>query len=112
VAGTVCVNGPNGGAATCGQLPGHGASCTASQFCDNLGDYCDLTTGVCATRVAPGGACPTNTQCASAAFCDTTTTTCVALGLPGAACTQATDCLTNDCVAGACAVKPAAPICP
>jgi hypothetical protein len=110
--GTVCVNALSGGASICGQLPGRGSSCTGSQFCDSPGDYCDFTTGVCTARVAPGGACPTNTECVSAAVCDMTTSICVALGLPGAACTQASDCLTNDCVAGACVVKPAAPTCP
>jgi hypothetical protein len=114
VAGLLCVSDPTTGNATCGTFPAHGASCTASQFCDSASDYCDLTTGICTSRVAPGGACqPADVSCVAYATCDATTSTCLALGGAGAACTSASACLSAFCSgSGRCAVPPPATVCP
>jgi len=110
--GTLCVNDATTGQSICGNLPTHGASCAASQFCDAATDYCNLTTGLCTSRVAAGGACPSGGECVAAAFCDATTATCKAYGKTGAACTSSGDCFANDCVGSVCVDPPPATTCP
>jgi hypothetical protein len=88
-AGTVCVP----GASVCGKLPAEGAACGGAELCDVENDYCDATTGLCAPRVAPGGACPTGAECVAYAHCDAASLTCVANGGAGAACDSTSQCL-------------------
>jgi hypothetical protein len=110
--GTVCVSDAASGAGVCGTWPTRGQSCMASQFCDDVTDYCNTTTGLCTARAIPGGACPQMNACVAYATCTTTTATCVAQGQVGAVCVAPADCLSGNCAAGTCAVQPAPVVCP
>jgi hypothetical protein len=109
--GLICL----GGSAICGKLPAEGSPC-ADGLCDGENDYCDPTTGLCAPRVGPGGACPTGSECVAYAMCDPAADTCVALGAAGTPCstTAPNPCLGSlTCAAatGVCSPPPPAAVC-
>jgi Dickkopf N-terminal cysteine-rich region len=112
--GLTCVVSVGSRAGVCGSFPRTGEDCaTTDGTCDARTDFCDPTTSKCTPRLAPGAACvPSASSCATYARCDVMSGKCVSLGGLGAACAAGSDCFSHQCVSGACAARPAFPVCP
>lgn len=114
VAGAECTQ-DTLGHGTCQRYPSEGQACDLNNGipCDSLLDMCDTTSHTCVPLIAVGGACSVaDDGCVRYATCDPNTMKCVANGGAGSPCTQ-DSCLGDlECVNGACALPPAAPVCP
>jgi hypothetical protein len=107
---TLCLYDPVRQGGACSTLPLEGQPCAADDGprCDSFKDYCGAN-GRCVPRVAVGGSCASDEQCAWFATCDPTLQRCVEKGHVTSACAKDDDCLGSlRCTAGIC-VAPAVP---
>lgn len=92
---------------TCEGFPAHGEACRYG--CDELDDYCDMSTMICAQRRAVGETCAGGGDCVGYATCESGA--CVVLpSQAGAACVE--QCLGNlECASGICMAREPEPVC-
>jgi hypothetical protein len=90
----------------CVALKATGELCELYSDCSEA-DFCDATTGLCASRKPSGTACIGQAlECQDGLFCDETGLVCAAQGAVGAACTENSQCLTGNCPNGSCETTP------